>query len=210
MSHTMIQWIKGMDELQEIRYHVVDPTIPIFPKKGIKHIISFKSEPPPSYAPTSPAGPSSSAFSMFSTVELTYIDHIIQAIQDIITRSLVPLPDPGPPPFTEHETDDSSDDEGQDDSRKAERPESDNPPHYSNGTDEEGLQPRRKQSTWHFVLPFSKPPDGQCTEAEEIEGSIEEWVEERYMGVFKDEIRDGISFGLLGDRGKCGVCECKS
>jgi hypothetical protein len=210
MSHNMTQWIEGMDELEEIRYHAVDPTIPIFPKKGIKHIVSFKSEPPPSHAPTTPAGPSSSAFSMFSNVELSYIDHIIQAIQDIITRSLVPLPDPGPPPFTEHETDDSANDEGQEGEREAKRPEIDNPPHYSNGTDEGGEKPGRKQSTWHFILPFSRAQDGHCAEAEEIEGTIEEWVEERYMGVLKDEILDGISFGLLEDRGKCGVCDCKS
>jgi hypothetical protein len=51
ISLVVSDWIEGMDSLQEITYHRVDPNIPIFPKKGAKNIIHFLPMPtPPPYS----------------------------------------------------------------------------------------------------------------------------------------------------------------
>jgi hypothetical protein len=81
MSHTIILWIQGMAELEEIRYHDVKPDIPIYPKKGIRHVLWFIPDPEP------PAEHS------FSFGHHTYA--IIRAIKDIIQRSVA-----GSPQFT--------------------------------------------------------------------------------------------------------------
>jgi len=77
MSHTMIQWIKEMDSLEEIRYHAVNPDIPIHPKKGIHHIIQFIPDPNPE-----------AVIPMFS-LRISHERKIVREIKDIITRSIV-------------------------------------------------------------------------------------------------------------------------
>lgn len=77
MSHTTMQWIQGMAELEEIRYHEVKPDVSIYPKNGIRHVVSFTpdSEPP---------------------VDILFGRHrtcsIVGAIKDIIQRSVVGSP----------------------------------------------------------------------------------------------------------------------
>jgi hypothetical protein len=88
----LIQIIKSTAELQEIRYHAVDPYIPIYPKKGVKHVVEFRREGGSSIGSPSP-GTSTS-----TSTRGTYTDGIITAIKDIISRSVVDLdPDPEDP-----------------------------------------------------------------------------------------------------------------
>ena len=118
ISHAIIQFIQGMHTLNTVIYLKVDPFVPIRPKRGIRHIVSFRPIPPPPLY--TPAGPSTiisrnpSPYSAHARQALetgvderSYIWEIRQAMIDIIHRSVIPLAPDAPPEAEEDEDSDS-------------------------------------------------------------------------------------------------------
>jgi len=79
MSNTTIQFIEGMEQLEEIRYYDVDVNIPIYPKKGVRHIVHFLPD------PNTKPGTSTSVMG-------DYKEKLIREIKDVISKSVVKIP----------------------------------------------------------------------------------------------------------------------
>jgi len=86
MSNTITQFIKLMESIEEIRYHAVNPDIPIQPKKGIHHVVDFIPDPDPD-----------AVIRTFS-LRRSHEEKIVIVIKDIISRSIAGRVD------VEHET----------------------------------------------------------------------------------------------------------
>jgi len=63
----------------------------------------------------------------------------------------------------------------------------------------------RKQSSWHFILPSTIEVEGIKRQVMFWAKRIEFWAE-MIKGDVGDEVRGGISFGLIGEEGcDCGI-----
>ena len=76
VSNTITQFIELMESIQEIRYHAVNPDIPIQPKKGIHHVVDFIPDPDPD-----------AVIRTFS-LRRSHEEKIVNEIKDIISRSV--------------------------------------------------------------------------------------------------------------------------
>jgi hypothetical protein len=117
--------------------------------------------------------------------EVSYVGKIILAIKDIIRRSVVPIAELGPPPPFEYVDGDGDSNASRDASAIAGLfsnsvpvPNNTTPDSSSNDTapveaeeEEGGGRQIRRQTKYHFVLPFEQ----QCPEKEEIEIAIRSW-----------------------------------
>lgn len=131
LSDAIIQYVDGMHSLREVVYDRVDPYVPVRPKRGVKHTISFRPyvPPPPTPSPSSSRSSSSMDVDGEAVDERSYIWEIREAMVAIVQRSVVI---------------DTHSDSEQEDNDEA-----------TDNTTPPPLDTPSGQSSWHFILPFS-------------------------------------------------------